>query len=192
MGNKMSDPVLSQLLSADSDLETQEAKLIAQLKAIQAKRASLQSVLGIFDSGKTATADTNGSTIPTQIADVENVPATEKPAKSASKQEAKATKEKPTQPRKPAARSKASRRGWQKYMRDEHGQTPLPLVVSGILKAQPKKLFEIAEVIDAIVEESILHSVRKNARNRISNILAEGARKREWHRPKAGYYRFAK
>ena len=188
----MSDPVLSKLLAADSDLESQAAKLTAQLKAIQAKRASLQSVLGIFEPGKTTATDTNGAAAPTQITDVEGVPPTKKPAKAASKREAKLTKDKPTQPRKPAARSKAIRRGWQKYVRDEHGQTPLPMIVSGILKAQPKKLFEIAEVIDAIVEETIPHSVRKNARNRISNILAEGARKREWHRPKAGYYRFAK
>ena len=188
----MSDPVLSKLLSADSDLEALEAKLIGQLEAIQAKRASLQSVLEIFDSGKTTAGDTNGSAAPSQIADVGAEPSTEKPAKSASKQGAKATKAKPTQPRKPVAESKALRRGWQKYMRNEHGQAPLPVIVSGILQAQPKKLFEIAEVIDAIVEESIPHSVRKNARNRISNILAEGARKREWYRPKAGCYRFAK
>ena len=77
-------------------------------------------------------------------------------------------------------------------MRDEYGRTPLPDVVAGILQAQPKKLFEIAEVIDAIVEETIPPSARKNARNRISNLLAEGARKRDWHRPKAGCYRFAK
>ena len=188
----MSDPVLSKLLSADSDLEVLEAKLIAQLKAIQAKRASLQSVLAIFEPDKTGVSDTNGSAAPAQIADVGAEPPTEKPAKAASKQRAKATKAKPTQPRKPAAQSQSTRRGWQKYMRDEHGQTPLPMIVSGILKAQPKKLFEIAEVIDAIVEESIPPSVRKNARNRISNILAEGARKREWYRPKVGYYRFAK
>ena len=191
MGNKMSDPVLSQLLSADSDLATQETKLIAQLEAIQAKRASLQSVLEIFGPDKATAADTNGSAT-AQIANVGAAPSLEKPAKSTSKPGAKETKAKPTQPRKPAAQSKANRRGWQKYMRVEHGQTPLPMIVYGILKAKPKKLFEIAEVIDAIVEESIPHSIRKNARNRISNILAEGARKREWYRPKAGCYRFAK
>ena len=188
----MSDSVLSKLFSADSDLEAQEAKLIAQLRAIQAKRASLQSVLEIFDPGKTTAADTNGSTAPAQVPDVGAEPPTGKPAKAASKQRTNATKAKPTQPRKSAAQSKATRRGWQKYMRAEHGQTPLPMIVYGILKAQPKKLFEIAEVIDAIVEESIPHSIRKNARNRISNILAEGARKRDWYRPKAGCYRFAK
>ena len=188
----MSDSVLSKLLAADSDLESQAAQLTAQLQAIQAKRASLQSVLEIFESDKTTAADRNGAAAPTQMIDAPVDSPKEKSAKAASKQGAKATKAKPTQPRKPAARAKAIRRGWQKYVRDEHGQTPLPVIVSGILQAQPKKLFEIAEVIDAIVEESIPHSVRKNARNRISNILAEGARKREWYRPKAGFYRFTK
>ncbi len=69
-----------------------------------------------------------------------------------------------------------------KYMRNEYSQTPLPNVVSGILKAHPKKVFEIAEVVDTIVVKAIPHNDRKGARNRISNILAEGARKNEWHR----------
>lgn len=188
----MADPVLSKLLAADSDLESQEAKLIAQLNAIQAKRASLQSVLEIFDSGTTTAVDSNGDIAPNQMTDAVIDSSTEKPAKASSKRGTKATKDKSTQPRKTAIRSQSLRRGWQKYMRDEYGRTPLPDVVAGILQAQPKKLFEIAEVIDAIVEETIPPSARKNARNRISNILAEGARKRDWHRPKAGCYRFAK
>ena len=77
-------------------------------------------------------------------------------------------------------------------MRDEYLQTPLPDVVSGILKAQPKKMFEIAEVVNTIVEDDIPATDRKGARNRISNILAEGARKKEWLRPKPGYYTFSK
>ncbi|MDJ0708087.1 MAG: hypothetical protein QNJ46_32845 [Leptolyngbyaceae cyanobacterium MO_188.B28] len=187
----MSDSVLSKLLAADSDLESQEAKLTAQLATIQAQRASLQTVLDIFEPDKTTAADKNGAIAPTQMTDVVVVPPTEKPAQASSKQEAKATKGKPTQPRKTATRSKYLRRGWQKYMRDEYLQTPLPTVVSGILQAQPKKMFKIADVIDAIVAETIPNSARKNARNRISNILAEGARKHQWHRPEAGRYRFA-
>ena len=197
MGNKMSDPVLSKLMAADSDLESQEAKLLAQLNAVQAKRASLQSVLEIFDPDQATAATKNGAMEPPQIIDASvdaliEEPAQEEPAKASSKQQAKATKDKPPQPRQPAKRSQSLRRGWQKYIRDKYGQTPLPVIVSGILQTQPKKMFEIAEVIDAIVEESIPHSVRKNARNRISNILAEGARNRDWHRPKAGCYRFSK
>ena len=77
-------------------------------------------------------------------------------------------------------------------MREEHGQTPLPEIVAGILKSKPKKAFEIQEVVNAIVEDEIPATNRKDARNRISNILAEGARKKQWSRPKSGYYRLSK
>ena len=185
----MSDPLLSKLLAADSDLESQAAQLTAQLNAIQAKRASLQSVLEIFDPDKPTAVAKNGAIAPTQMIDAPVEPATEKPAKASSKRGAKAKKDKPS---KSATRSSSLRRGWQKYIRDKYGQIPLPVIVSGVLQTQPKKMFEIAEVIDAIVAESIPPSVRKNARNRISNILAEGARNGEWQRPKAGCYRFSK
>jgi len=77
-------------------------------------------------------------------------------------------------------------------MRDEYLQTPLPTVVAGILKSQPKKVFEIAEVVNAIVVKAIPHTARKGARNRISNILSEGARKKQWRRLKEGRYCFFK
>lgn len=188
----MADSVLSKLLAADSDLESQEAKLIAQLNAIQAKRASLQSVLEIFDSGTATAAASNGAIAPTQIADTEVDSATERPAKASSKQEARTTKDRPAQSRKLANRSQSLRRGWQRYTRDEHGQAPLLDIVAGILESQPKKEFSIKEVVDTIVVTEIPSTDRKNARNRISNILAEGARKKQWYRPKAGYYRFSK
>ena len=186
----MSDPVLEKLLAADSDLEAQEAQLSAQLCAIQAQRASLQSVLEIFDPEKTTIADKSVATAPAPIADVVDS-SPEKPAKGGSRQKAKATKAKPTPSRKTAAPPKSSRRGWQKYMREEHGQTPLPTIVSEILQAQPKKIYEIAEVVDAIVVKTIPLSDRKGARNRISNILAEGARKDQWHRHQSGCYRYS-
>jgi len=187
----MSDPVLLQLLAADADLEEQEAQLMAQLKGIQAKRTSLQSVLEIFDEKTTAAAE-NGAIASTQRPEVRVDPPTETAAKASSKRQAKASKDNPTQPSKSAKPSQSLRRGWQKYIRDKYGQTSLPVIVSGILQAQPKKAFEIAEIIDAIVVESIPPAIRKNARNRISNLLAEGVRNHEWHRPKAGVYRFTK
>ena len=192
----MVDSVLSKLLAADSDLEAQEAKLIAQLEALQAQRSSLKAVLEIFEPDKIAAAvsppEETEEAKPSQIAEVSVAPPTVKPEKAASKRRAKATKDKPTQPRKPSKRANAGRRGWQKYMRDEYLQTPLPEIVAGILKAQPKKKFEIAEVVSTIVEAEIPAADRKGARNRISNILAEGARKKQWLRPKPGYYRFSK
>lgn len=188
----MVDSVLSKLLTADSDLESQEARLLAQLAAIQAKRASLKTVLTIFDADQTQTAASTVKIAPTQSADEEIASATEKPTQTAANKRAKPSTDKPAQPRKSTRKSQAKRRGWQKYLRDEHGQTPLPDIVSGILQAQPKKVFEIAEVVNTIVVTDIPQTERKNARNRISNILAEGARKKLWLRPKAGGYRFAK
>ena len=192
----MVDSVISKLLAADSALEAQEAKLIAQLKAIQVKRDSLKAVLEIFDADKPTAAPSasvrNDAVAAAKITEVAVDVPTRKPAKQASSRIAKATKDKPTQPPKTSNRPKSLRRGWQKYMRDEYIQTPLPDVVSGILKAQPKKAFEIAEVVNTIVVKDIPHSDRKSARNRISNLLAEGARKHQWHRPKAGCYRFSK
>ena len=102
MGNQMSDPVLSKLLAADSDLEGQAAKLLAQLAAIQAKRASLQSVLEIFEPDKTTAVVKNGAIAATQIIDAPVASPTQKPAKTTSKRGTKATKDKPAQPRKPA------------------------------------------------------------------------------------------
>ena len=192
MGNNASDSVLSTLLSADAELAAQAAQLNAQLAAIQTKRTSLKTVLAIFDSDQLTTVESTVEIASTQSADGEIDSAKEKPAKTASKKKGKAATNQPAQPRKAASPPRSNRRGWQKYMRDEYLQTPLPDVVAGILKAQPKKVFEIAEVVNTIVVEDIPHAERKNARNRISNILAEGARKDQWLRPKAGGYRFAK
>ena len=192
----MVDSVLSKLLAADSDLEAQEAKLVAQLEALQAKRGSLQSVMEIFEPDKATAAvpapSEEEDATPAQIAEVAVAPPSEKPQKADSKSRAKATKGKAAQPSKPSTRPKSARRGWQKYRRDEHGQTPLPEVVAGILKNKPKKAFGIQEVVDAIVEDKIPATDRKDARNRISNILAEGARKKQWSRPKPGYYRLSR
>ena len=188
----MSDPVLAKLLAADSDLAAQETQLIAQLDAIQTQRASLQSVLEIFDPDKTTAADKTVAVAPTPIADESVDSSAEKPTKASSRQGAKAAKNKPTQLRKAANSPKSTRRGWQEYMRDEYGQTPLPTVVSGILQTHPKKVFEIAEVVDTVVVRTIPPTARKGARNRISNILAEGARKNQWHRHESGRYSFLK
>lgn len=192
IGSKMSDPILAKLLAADSDLEAQEAKLIAKLEAIQAQRASLQSVMEIFDPDKTMAAGKQVVIASAPIADVATDLSAENSAKVSPKQKVTQSKDQPTQSLKSANLPTSTRRGWQKYMRNEHGQTPLPAVVSGILQARPKKVFEIAEVVDAIVVQTIPHTDRQGARNRISNILAEGARKNQWHRHESGRYSFSK
>ena len=76
-------------------------------------------------------------------------------------------------------------------MRDElPSERPLPAVVAGILQGQPKKVFEIAEVVDTIFVQTIPQAARKGARERVSNILAEGARKNQWRRSESGRYSF--
>ena len=59
MNDKMSDSVLAKLSAAEADLAAKEAMLAEQLGAIQAKRASLQSVLEIFDSDQSVDGDRN-------------------------------------------------------------------------------------------------------------------------------------
>lgn len=192
----MVDSVLSKLLAADSDLEAQEAKLVAQIEAIQAKRNSLQSVMEIFEPDKPTAAVSPPveaeETIPPQATEVAATPSPPNPEKASSKRSIKPTKDKVDQPSKTRGSSRAIRRGWQKYVLKKHGATPLPEIVEGILSSKPKKSFEIAEVINAIVEPDMPDSTRKEARNRISNILAEGARKKQWSRPKAGCYRLSR
>ena len=189
MVNKRSDPALEKLLAADAELGAQAAKLTAQLDSIQAKRASLKTVLEIFNPDPAAAQ--NAEAAPYQRTEAAVGSPAKKPAKDFSKQQATATADTPTQPRKAPRRPKSLRRGWQKYMRDEYLQTPLPTVVAGILKSQPQKVFEIAEVVNTIVVKAIPRTACKGARNRISNILAEGARKKQWRRLKEGCYRFS-
>ena len=152
---------------------------------------SLQSVLEIFEPDKT-TADRNAAISPSQIAEASVSSPAEAPPKGSRRRKATETKAKPPKTQKATRSPKSKPRGWKGYLRDEYRQTPLPVVVSGILKSQPKKVFEIADVVDLIVEKTIPHTDRKGARNRISNILAESARKKQWYRPKEGCYRFSK
>ena len=77
-------------------------------------------------------------------------------------------------------------------MREEFRKTALPEVVFGVLKKHPKKVFEIGVVVDTIFVEKIPQWARKGARERISNILAEGARKQRWYRGKPGFYSLSK
>ncbi len=193
MDNTMSDPVLSKLLAAKSDLAEQEAKLTALLDSIKAKRASLKAVLEIFDGKKTAVAGQNGAIAAAQraAAAVVSTPAT--PTKAAAQKKAAGQSVKKTQTRKTASKSYSKRQGWRRYLRDEYRQLPMPAVVLSILQSQPKKVFAIAEMVDLIVDEPSPELARKWARKRVTNILAEGARNNQWYRgDDSGCYRYAK
>ncbi|NJL36762.1 MAG: hypothetical protein HC840_31665 [Leptolyngbyaceae cyanobacterium RM2_2_4] len=54
---KASDPILSKLIEADSELTHQEAELLARLETIQEKRKGLKTVIGMFSSGGSSTSD---------------------------------------------------------------------------------------------------------------------------------------
>ena len=211
MGDGMADSSLSKLLSVDSDLVAQEAELVVQLEAIQAKRVSLQTVLKMFDADQAVSPDfksANEST--TAISGVVAVPPTATPTQTA--QHRKGAKDKTTQlPKevssthqkakdvgqaaqsvKASSSPKTTRRGWREYVRDEYRQTPLSAVVSKILQGHPQKVFEIADVVDTIFVKEIPSVARTRARERVSNILAEGARKEHWYRGESGCYSFSK
>ena len=192
----MSDPALSKLLEVDSDLAVQETGLLAQLEAIRAKRASLQSVVKIFASDEKPTSEENGAVaaIPAEIA-APTASKTKAPQKQVSQKRKPVSvkaKEKKTQPTTPSKSAKQPRRGWREYVRDEFRKTPLSEVVLWILQDQPDEVFEIAKMVDAIFVKSIPQAVRKGARERVSNILAEGARKDQWYRGDTGEYSLSK
>ena len=192
MGNKMTDSTLSKLLSVDSDLVAQETELRVQLEVIQTKRASLQTVLEMFNGDKATKPDMKVAKATSGIAAAAIASPIVAPTKvSTSRQKPKA-KGKVTQSHKSSRSSKTARRGWREYLCEEYRQKSLAEVVSLVLQIQPEKAFEIAEVVDTIFVQTMPTAVRKSARERVSNILAEGARKQWWYRGHSGSYCFSK
>ena len=194
MGDIVVDSTLSKLLSVDSDLVAQEAALNEQLEAIKVKRASLQTVLNMFEAKNQTTApNLKSAPEPTAIAAVGSGVPTTAPTKVSSSRQPSKAKAKAAKPRKSSSSPKSNRRGWREYVRDEYRKMPLPAVVTSILKGQPQKVFAIAEVVDTIFMQTIPQTARTSARERVSNILAEGARKEQWYRGReSGCYRFSK
>ena len=197
----MTDPALAKLLKIDSELLAQEAELTTQLEALKVKRASLKDVLEMFDSNQKKTASNgNGVTAPapesasaTPVAEATVAAPVKPPVKISRNRQTTEKKGSPSKsPSKASSEGKSNRRGWQRYVREEFRKTPLPEVVSGVLESQPKKVFEIGGVVDTIFVEKIPQWARKGARERVSNILAEGARKKRWHRGKGGRYSMSK
>ena len=198
----MTDPALAKLLKIDSELLAQEVELANQLETLKVKRASLQDVLEMFNSAqKKATSNGNSVTAPAPKAGKKKKAVTEAavaapveaPVKISRNRRATGKKDSPPKSRsKTTNEGKSNRRGWQRYVREEFRKTPLPEVVSGVLKGQPKKVFEISSVVNTIFVEKIPQWARKGARERVSNILAEGARKQHWYRGKGGRYSMSK
>ena len=193
----MTDPALTKLLKIDSELLAKETELTTRLEALQTKRASLQQVLEMFDSAQKGVAS-NGNAVAAPASKTVKAKAASEPAVAAPVEapvkvsRSRQTSRKKDNPSKSSNKApgegKSTRRGWQRYVREEFRKTPLPEVVSGVLKGQPKKIFEISVVVDTIFVEKIPQWARKGARERVSNILAEGARKKIWSRGKGGRY----
>ncbi|MEL7052701.1 MAG: hypothetical protein AAGM45_13055 [Cyanobacteria bacterium J06588_5] len=189
----MSDPVLSQLVSVESDLSEQVEQIESQLSQLQAQRQSLLTVIDLFQvDGESAVANKDDSS-PAQPS-LDKAPA----ARSKTKTQAK-TKKKPATKRASSGRkTTASTSGrkkkdgraaaWQKHVKPEYRDLALPESVSSVLRSQPSEIFKIADVMSSIFKEDVPRTSYLKARNRISNILSAGARDGTWYRGSNGRY----
>ena len=211
----MKDTILPQLQTIETELASQEAELSAQLDEIKAKLKGVRAVLPMFsenaegstDALANGFADVDTEVLETVQADeqedelsavetpeeAEEVDETAEPLMEAEPEVASAEKEE-RKTRKKTTRKKKDGRlaSWQKYVRSGVEQQPMPEAVTLILQTQPEKSFKIAEVMEALFEDSIPKSQYLKARNRISNILSAGARKGEWNRGKGSTYSMSK
>lgn len=179
--------VQPQLAEAEQKLAAQEAALTQQLEDISEKRKGLQMVIAMF-GGQSAPSSVEAAVEAPSALKTVTVPEVETIAKAPAK--ARRTQ---ARTKKAAKTTKASKKvdgraaTWQRYIRDEYKETPLPDVVVGILKTEPKSNFKIAAVMTAIFKEDMPKAQFLKARNRISNILSGGARRGEWYRGRGVY-----
>ncbi|MGD1898862.1 MAG: hypothetical protein ACFB16_18155 [Phormidesmis sp.] len=214
----MTDPVLSQLVSVESDLAEQIEQLEGQLTHLQTKRQGLLTVIDLFGensdtltettakSEKAATASTaNGrqasSKAKTKSASSSKIAkaATRGTTKGTTKTSTKATTTKTTKTkaksgRKPKQQTPGRKKkdgraaSWQKHVQAEYRDLALPESVSSVLRSQPSEIFTIADVMTDIFKEDMPRTAYLKARNRISNILSAGARDGTWYRGRNGRY----
>ena len=207
----MSDPVLSQLVSVESDLSEQMEALENRLQQIREQRSGLRTVIDMFqdsddpgDSSSTSVSKSKESTPSTDTTAQAEQAESEKPAKRSvgrprgSKNKNKASKSKTKAKRKPGrpkgsgssgAKKKDGRSAdWQKYVQSDFSEIALPEAVSGVLQSKSSEVFKIADVMNAIFIEDMPRDQYLKARNRISNILSAGARDGSWHRGRNGRY----
>ncbi len=184
----MADPVLSQLVTVESDLTEQIEHLEAQLSQLQIKREELLSVIDMFNN------DAIGSNVSDQPASTEaEAPKKEKaPAAAVIKSAPKAkpsrqteqTSSRPTKKKKKDGRAAA----WQKHVQSQYRSLALPEAVSSVLRSEPTEIFKIVDIMSSIFKESMPKTAYLKARNRISNILSAGARDGTWYRGRNGRY----
>ena len=199
----MSDPVLSQLVSVESDLAQQADSLESQLTQIQARREGLRTVIDMFEGGDSDQSST-GSTTTKKAGRKPGRPPGSKTATKTTRKTATKTTAKKKPGRKPKS-SAASTKGkaskstaqkkkdgraadWQKYVQPEYRESALPEAVSSVLRSAPSDVFKIADVMSSIFIEDVPRDQFLKARNRISNILSAGARDGSWYRGRNGRY----
>ncbi|MEL6350257.1 MAG: hypothetical protein AAFR58_00680 [Cyanobacteria bacterium J06627_28] len=197
----MSDLVLSQLVSVESDLAAQVDQLEAQLTQIQAQRQGLRTVIDLFESSDGSAAPTTSTTKQkttapeasgrTSTAKKTSTSKTSIPKTSTSKTKTKKkNKPGPKATKATAGRKKKDGRAadWQKHVQSELREVALPEAVSSVLRSQPSEIFKIKDVMTAIFKPDMPKTSYLKARNRISNILSAGARDGTWYRGSNGRY----
>ena len=210
----MSDPVLSQLVTVESDLSQQVESLEAKLTQLREQQDGLRTVINMFGEDGDAAPSASTSVKASAKKSATTEPAESEPAprrsvgrppgktaakKTASKTAAKKTAAKrKTSSSKPAAETekktaqKKKKDGraanWQKYVQSDYKDEALPEAVSSVLRSAPSDVFTIADVMSSIFRESMPRTSYLKARNRISNILSAGARDGTWYRGRNGRY----
>ena len=183
--------VQPQLAEAEQELAAQEAALTQQLEDIREKRKGLQMVIAMFggqsapsfvEATVEAPAVLNTVTAP-DVETVAKVPA--KATKPGRRTQAKTKKSATSAKTKKKVDGRAA--SWQRYVREDYKETPIPDIVVKILKTQPKSSFKIADVMTAIFTDDMPKAQFLKARNRISNVLSGGARNGDWYRARGVY-----
>jgi hypothetical protein len=199
----MAQTVLPQLKEISADLVAQEASLMAQLSQVQEKLRGVRAILPLF--GESSADFDFGSIGSEDVTEepVQRATAVQTRVKSTATKAAKAAKSTKTKASKPAraakadsAKSAAKKKdgraaSWQKYTRPGVKETSIPEAVRLVLETQPDKSFKIAEVMDALFNETMPKSQHLKARNRISNVLSGGVRSGEWYKGERGTYRLS-
>lgn len=197
----MAQTVLPQLQEISEDLLAQEESLTAQLAEVQEKLRGVRAILPLFGGNSSSTDSFSTDSSFTEESDDEydddepEAPAEiEAPAKetSSAKTEKKAEKKPQASSSAKVSKKKDGRAAsWQKYTRPGVKETSIPEAVRLVLETQPDKSFKIAEVMDALFNDSMPKSQHLKARNRISNVLSGGVRSGEWYKGDRGTYRLS-
>ena len=201
----MAQTVLPQLQEISEDLLAQEESLTAQLAEVQEKLKGVRAILPLFggnlssknSSSKSSSSTKESYTEETDDEEDDELEASaevEAPAEetSSAKTEKKAEKKPKASSSAKVSKKKDGRAAsWQKYTRPGVKETSIPEAVRLVLETQPDKSFKIAEVMDALFNDSMPKSQHLKARNRISNVLSGGVRSGEWYKGDRGTYRLS-